>query len=168
MRSIDPSHARPTTHGNSGVTLPEMLIAVLILGIISTLALPGYLNAMKSTRQKDVASQLSQIQTAIQGYREEFLGNPSGWTELARITPVATNNGSASGTSFSSITSSNGGHYTISVQAQDQEIITMTAEAKGQGSTSRWDIKACLNTKKGLSDIKLGSSEAGAETPNCN
>jgi hypothetical protein len=54
------------------------------------------------------------------------------------------------------------------VQAQDQEIITMTAEAKGQGSTSRWDIKACLNTKKGLSDIKLGSSEAGAETPNCN
>ena len=167
MQSINLSHTQPTTPGDSGVTLPEMLIAVLILGIISIVALPGYLNTIKSARQKDVASQLSQIQTAIQGYREEFLSNPTGWTELARITPIATNNGSASGTSFSSITSSNGGHYTISVQTQDQETIAMTAEAKGQEPTSRWDIKSCLNTKKGLSDIKLGGSEAGAETPNC-
>lgn len=156
-----------STRSSDGITLPELLIAVVILGIISSVALPNYLNAIKASRQKDVASQISQIQSAIQGYREEFLSNPTGWSELARITPVATNNGSASGTSFSAITSINGGHYTITVGIQDQDLLSITAMANGQGSSGSWDIKSCLNTKRGLSDIKLGSATAGAAAPNC-
>lgn len=154
--------------GFEGVTLAEMLIAVAVLGIISVVALPNYLNAVKATKQKDVANQISQIQTAIQGYREEFLINPNGWTELARITPVSTNNGSANGASFASISSSNGGYYTINVTALDQDQFSISANAMGTASANRWDIKSCLNTKKGLSDIKLGTGAASAAAPNCN
>lgn len=154
----------PTT---DGVTLPELLIAVAILGIISAVTLPNYLNAINSTRQKDVANQISQIQTAIQGYREEFLANPNGWSELGRITPVATNNGGATGSSFSEIMSINGGHYTIKVEIKNQDLLTISALANNHESSNNWDIKSCLNTKTGLSDIKLGGVTAGAVAPNC-
>lgn len=152
---------------SAGITLPEMLISVAILGVISSAALPNYMNAVKATKQKDVASQISQIQAAIQGYREEFLINPSGWTELARVTPVATNNGSASGTGFAAVSSSNGGHYEINVKNEDLDVFVISASALNSTPTNRWEIKSCLNTKKGLSDIKLGTASAGAEAPNC-
>ena len=148
-----------------GLTLPELLISVVIVGLLSAIALPNYMNSIKATRQKDVANQIANIQTSIEAYREEFLANPTSWDGLARITPVSTNNGSAKGNSFSPITSPNGGYYTITISSSGN-LLSLSGTPVSNGS-SKWDIKACLNTQTGLSDTKLGNGTTAAATPVC-
>ena len=148
-----------------GLTLPELLISVVIVGLLSAIALPNYMNTIKATRQKDVANQIAHLQTSIAAYREEFLANPTSWDALARISPVSTNNGSAKGSSFSPISSPNGGYYSIAISSSgDLLSLTGTPVASGLG---QWNIKACLNTQTGLSDIKLGNGTTAAATPVC-
>ena len=150
---------------SEGISLPELLISLVIMGLLSAIALPNYLNSIKSTRQKDVANQLSTIATNIAAYREEFLANPTGWDSLSRISPVLTNNGGAKGTTFSSITSSNGGDYAIAVSSVGN-LFSLTGTPISSGS-STWTIKSCLNTQTGLSDVKLGNGSTAAATPVC-
>jgi len=150
---------------SEGISLPELLISLVIMGLLSAIALPNYLNSIKSTRQKDVANQLSSIATNIAAYREEFLANPTGWDSLSRITPVLTNNGGAKGTTFASITSPNGGYYSITISSSGN-LFSLTGTPLSSGSTT-WDIKSCLNTQTGLSDVKLGNGSTSAATPLC-
>lgn len=148
-----------------GLTLPELLISVVIVGLLSAIALPNYMNSIKATRQKDVANQIANIQTSIEAYREEFLANPTSWDALSRMTPVSTNNGSAKGNTFSPITSPNGGYYTITISSAGN-LLSLNGTPVSSWS-AKWDIKACLNTQTGLSDIKLGNGTTAATTPNC-
>ena len=148
-----------------GLTLPELLISVVIVGLLSAIALPNYMNSIKATRQKDVANQIANIQTSIEAYREEFLANPTSWDALSRMTPVSTNNGSAKGNTFSPITSPNGGYYTITISSAGN-LLSLSGTPVSSWST-KWNIKACLNTQTGLSDIKLGNGTTAAATPVC-
>ena len=153
---------------SEGLTLPELLISVAIVGLLSAISLPNYMNAIKATRQKDVANQISNIATSIGAYREEFVANPTGWNSLARISPVLTNNGGAKDTettNFPSITSPNGGYYTIAVSSSNN-LFSLTGTPLANGS-STWDIKSCLNTQTGISDLKLGNGTTAAATPVC-
>jgi prepilin-type N-terminal cleavage/methylation domain-containing protein len=150
---------------NEGLTLTELLISVAIVGLLSAIALPNYMNSIKATRQKDVANQISNIETSIEAYREEFLSNPSSWDALSRISPVLTNNGGAKGSTFTPITSPNGGAYTIAISSSGN-LFSLTGTPLSSGST-KWDIKSCLNTQTGLSDIKLGNGTTSAATPVC-
>ena len=157
-----------------GLTLPELLISVVIVGLLSAIALPNYMNSIKATRQKDVANQIANIQTSIAAYREEFLANPAGWKDLWRIAPVNTNKDPSQNPppkdiskeeSFTPIQSANGGAYTISTQNSGNIFILIgTPNEKG---SALWDIKACLNTQTGLSDIQLGNPSKTVATPVC-
>jgi prepilin-type N-terminal cleavage/methylation domain-containing protein len=150
---------------HSGLTLPELLVSLAILGLLCAISLPKYLNSLQSARQKDVANQISNIETSIQAYREEFLTNPTGWDELARISPAMTNTGSAKGSTFSTISSPNGGYYMLSITASGTTLnLTGTPS---RSADSNWDIQACLNTQTGLSDIKLGTATSKAIAPVC-
>ena len=149
----------------NGLTLPEVLISVVIVGILSAIAVPNYMNTIKSTRQKDVANQIANIQTSISAYREEFLTSPTSWDALSRVIPVSTNNGSAKGTTFTPISSPNGGYYTITVSTSNN-LISLTATPQATTSAA-WDIKSCLNTQTGLSDINLGNGTTPAAMPVC-
>lgn len=148
-----------------GFTLVEALVCVAVLGILSAIAIPNYMNAIKSTRQKDVANQIANIQTSISAYREEFLTSPTSWDALSRVIPVSTNNGSAKGTTFTPISSPNGGYYTITVSTSNN-LISLTATPQATTSAA-WDIKSCLNTQTGLSDINLGNGTTPAAMPVC-
>jgi prepilin-type N-terminal cleavage/methylation domain-containing protein len=150
---------------SDGITLPELLISLVIMGLLSAIALPNYMNSIKATRQKDVANQISNIATSIGAYREEFVANPTGWDSLSRISPVLTNNGSAKGDTFEPITSPNGGYYSIALSSS-ANLFTFTGTLIASGS-STWDIKSCLNTQTGISDLKLGNGTAAAADPVC-
>jgi prepilin-type N-terminal cleavage/methylation domain-containing protein len=150
---------------SEGISLPELLISLVIMGLLSAIALPNYMKSIKATRHKDVANQISNIATSIGAYREEFVANPTGWDSLARISPVLTNNGGATGINFPSITSPNGGSYTITVSSAGN-LFSLTGIPASSGSTT-WDIKSCLNTQTGISDLKLGNGTTAAATPVC-
>jgi type II secretory pathway pseudopilin PulG len=138
---------------------------VAIVGLLSAISLPNYMNAIKATRQKDVANQISTIATSIGAYREEFLANPSSWDDLSRMSPVVTNNGGAKGNTFTPITSPNGGYYTIAISSTGN-LLSLSATPVSSGSTN-WDIKSCLNTQTGISDLKLGNGTTAATNPLC-
>ena len=150
---------------SKGLTLPELLISVAIVGLLSAISLPNYMNAIKATRQKDVANQISTIATSIGAYREEFLANPSSWDDLSRMGPVTTNNGGAKGNTFTPITSPNGGYYNIAISSSGN-LLSLSGTPLSSWSTN-WDIKSCLNTQTGISDLKLGNGTIAAANPLC-
>ena len=80
---------------SSAFTLTELMVTVAIIGVITAAAFPKYLQQIQKARQSDTTNQISQIMTTIQAYREEFLEDPSGWNDLARITPVKQEQGVA-------------------------------------------------------------------------
>lgn len=148
---------------NSGFTLPELIISVAIVGILSTLGLPNYLNAVHRARQSDASSQIMTILTSIQAYQEEFLENPGSWDDIAQIKPVMTEAGIASGPLATPITTPSGGHYMISF-SQSGDITTATATKRD--STS-WGISACLNTTTGISDLHRSQPGESNQSANC-
>jgi type IV pilus assembly protein PilA len=68
---------KPRIVRKAGFTLTELMATVAIVGILSTVALPNYLRSVNKARQAEVANQISQLSISIQGFREEFLRNPS-------------------------------------------------------------------------------------------
>ena len=53
--------------GHEGLTLPELLISVVILGLLGAISLPNYMNSIKATRQKDVAPHLPKLIHTVRG-----------------------------------------------------------------------------------------------------
>ena len=163
---------RPTSYAKhaskaSGFTLTELMVSVGIVGILSAIALPNYSNSINKARQADTANQIAQIQNTIQAYREEYLENPASWSDLARITPVATSSGPAAGdwnNAANQAKTPNGEHYSLKVSSIG-DIQTITATPTRSGST--WDIQACINTSTGYSDLRKGNGSQAAGTATC-
>ena len=144
---------------SSGFSLTELMASVSIVGILSSIALPNYIQQLNRAKQSDVVNLIAQIQNTIQAYREEFLSQPSGWDDLALITAVPTAAGAASGGAFSAITSP-GGQYQLAISANG-DVITLSATPIS--IDQRWQVLACLNTENGYSAI---SRDPGS-SPNC-
>jgi len=149
---------------SSAFTLTELMVTVAIIGVITAAAFPKYLQQIQKARQSDTTNQISQILTTIQAYREEFLEDPSGWNDLARITPVKQERGIAKGSSYSTISSPNGGHYSIQVQkGSKSKPFAITAHPKQRKQTG-WGIKACINTETGVAEVRR--QVPGSSVPN--
>ena len=148
---------------HSGFTLTELTIAVAIVGILSTLGLPNYLNAVHRARQSDASSQIMTILTSIQAYQDEFLENPGSWDDVALIKPVMTEAGIASGPLSTAIATPNGGHYMISF-SNSGDIATATATKTG---STNWGISACLNTTTGISDLQRSQPGESNQLASC-
>jgi prepilin-type N-terminal cleavage/methylation domain-containing protein len=148
-----------------GFTLIEVLVTVAIIGILSAIALPRYQNVINQSRQSDVVSQITQIQTTIQAYADEFLAAPSSWDQLARLAPVMGNNGAVTGGNLSAFDSPNGGSYSISAVSSGNTF-TITATPK-QASLANWNIKACVNISNGVSQVQRGTGVNAAANAIC-
>ena len=152
-------------HRNQGFTLVEVLVTVLIVGILSAIALPNYFKSIQRTRQSDVVSQITQIQTTIQAYADEFLAAPTSWDQLARLAPVMGNNGAVTGGNLSAFDSPNGGSYSISAVSSGNTF-TIIATPK-QASLANWNIKACVNISNGVSQVQRGTGVNAAANAIC-
>lgn len=151
--------------GTQGFTLTEVLVTVAIVGILSAIALPNYFTSVQRTRQADVVGQISQIQTTIQAYADEFLAAPTSWDQLARLAPVMGNSGAVTGANLSAFDSPNGGTYSISA-ASSGNTFSITATPK-QASLANWNIKACVNISNGVSQVQRGSGSSPAANAVC-
>ena len=140
----------------------EILIAVSFVGILSSVALPNYLNQVDRTRQNEAASTISQIQTTIAAYADEFGTLPTSWAELNDTNAVMTNNGPATADNFEDITLA-GGFYNVTV-ANTLNLFTITATRDDEPNLN---IVACVNLTNGASGINQGTKAAEASAPNC-
>lgn len=84
----------------TGFTLIELLVVVLIIGILSSVALPQYTKAVEKSRMAEARTMLKSISNAHEIY---LLANPNGWATFDDLDLSFTNeNGSVvgSGSSF--------------------------------------------------------------------
>ena len=109
----------------NGFTLAEIMITIIIVGILSSIALPNYLNQVNRTRQNVAASTIAQIQTTIASYADEFGVLPTSWSELNDTSAVMTDNGPAFSDNFDQITLA-GGYYDVVISNNDN-LFTITA-----------------------------------------
>ena len=147
---------------SAGFTLTEILIAVSIVGVLSSVALPSYLNQVNRTRQNEAASTIAQIQTTIAAYADEFGILPGSWADLNDTSAVMTDTGPASKDNFQAITLA-GGFYDVSISNTDN-LFTITAT---RGDEPNLNIIACVNLTNGASAINKGTNAAAASAPNC-
>ena len=147
-----------------GFSLAELLITTAIIGILSSIALPNYLNQVNRSRQNEAASTVAQIQTTIASYADEFGVLPKSWAELNDTSAVMTDDGPASADSFEAITLA-GGYYDVKIDNSNNDnlfIIEATREDE-----PNLNIIACVNLTNGASGINQGTQTAAASAPNC-
>lgn len=138
------------------------MITIVIVGILSSVALPNYVNQVNRSRQNEAASTISQIQTTIASYADEFGVLPTSWSELNDTSAVMTDNGPATSNNFDQITLA-GGYYDVVISNTDNLFI-ITAS---RDEVPNLNIVACVNLTNGASDINQGTQTAAASAPNC-
>ena len=150
------------TRQTEGFTITELLAAVTIVGILTTMALPNYLNQINRSRQNQAASTIAQIQTTIAAYSDEFGILPSSWADLNDTSAVMTDTGPATKDSFQPITLADG-FYDVSISNTDN-LFTITATRDDEPNLN---IIACVNLTNGASSINKGTKADAASIPNC-
>lgn len=147
---------------NKAFTLHELMITVSIVGILSTIALPNYLNQINRTRQNEAASTISQIQTTIATYADEFGLLPESWADLNDINAVMSDKGPSKENSFEAIKLA-GGYYEVEI-SQNSNLFTITGIST---NAPKLNVIACINLTNGASAVSKGTIADTAETPNC-
>ena len=147
---------KATQNNQQGFTLTELLISVAIVGILSSIALPIYTQQITKTKQSDAAAILSNIQTSIASYVDEYSSYPSSWGDLAKISAIMTNKTNRDKqTLFSTSKTMQNEDYGISIKVdssnEDHFILSATPT-----KTSNYNVKACIDVSNGASDVKLG------------
>ena len=147
---------------SNGFSLTELMAAISIVGILSAIALPNYFNQVNRTRQNEAASTISQIQTTIATYADEFGLLPGSWADLNSVNAVMTDTGPSKKDSFEAIKLA-GGHYEVAI-SQSANLFTITSTSS---NTPNLNIIACINLTNGASAVSKGTNSDAAETPNC-
>ena len=147
---------------SAGFTLIEILVAISLVGILSSLALPNYLNQVNRSRQNEAVSTIAQIQTTIASYADEFGVLPASWAELNDTSAVMTINGPATSNNFQAITLA-GGYYDVAI-INTNNLFTITAT---RDEAPNLNIIACVNLSNGASGINQGTKDTAATAPNC-
>ena len=148
-----------------GFTVTELVASVAIVGVISTVAFPKYLNQLNRTRQNECSAVISQVMTSTMGFNDEFSEPPSSWADLNTMSAIMKTSGTASqNTNFSPITLSKNS-YKLSA-SQNGQIFTFEC-IPVQASLEDLNVLGCLNLFNGASEIKKGTEDAPAKDVNC-
>ena len=149
----------------NGFTLTELLVAVGIVGILSSVAVPNYIDQVDQSRQRETASKIAGIQTTIAAYADEFGQLPNNWADLNGTSVVMTNNGPATRQDFNPINLP-GEYYNARIETNtgNQNLFTIIADHKDKPNLN---VIACINLNNGASAINQGTKTAAAVAPNC-
>lgn len=151
----------------------ELLVAVSILGILTTIALPNYTRSICKTKQSEVIGEISMIKTAIMGYTDERGSKPTKWEHINEIIPVLTLLNETEKTQASGELKMDNpqrmrnNNYDLTAEEASLQSPTVEIEAKSINSCPNFDIKACINTQTGVTDIEKGSGSAQANSVIC-
>ena len=108
-----------------GFTMTELMASVAIVGIISSIAIPSFTDQAAKARQNESTATVSQIQTRIATYADEFGALPTTWKELNDTSAIMTTNGPANQENFDPITLA-GGNYKVGIRNKDN-LFTLVA-----------------------------------------
>ncbi|MFN7723963.1 MAG: type IV pilin protein [Rubrivivax sp.] len=113
-------HHRTRCRQNRGFSLLELMIALVVVGILVSIALPSFNNAMRKSRRADAYTALSAVQLA----QERWRANRSTYSN------------SLGSTGLNLPSNSPNDHYELAIDASDGTSYTVTASAKSTSSQS--------------------------------
>src|SRR5580658_1738654 len=73
---------RKTSQKDAGFTLMELMIVMAIIGVLSTLAIPSFIGAMRSAKEAVLKEDLHVLRTAIDSYTEDKQKAPQSLQDL--------------------------------------------------------------------------------------
>jgi type IV pilus assembly protein PilA len=106
----------------SGFTLVELLVVMLILGILAAIAIPSFFNQRDKARDADAKTLARTAQTAIETYATDHQGKYTGATPTALITIEPTLNNADGGDG-----SGNGDALTVPSATDDAYKVTVAS-----------------------------------------
>ena len=153
----------PRRQEANGFTLVEAMITVVIVGILSSIALPNYFNQVQRTKQNEAASTLAQFQTTVASYLDEFNLSPVNWVDLNNVAVIMTNSGPASaGNALTTQITLPGDQYSVSRTNVADNYYEFTATSTNNNA-SEYNVIACVCLSTGASDIKKGTIDSEGE-----
>jgi general secretion pathway protein G len=75
---------RRTTRGQSGFTLVELMVVMLIIGVLAAIAIPSYISSLKSAREAVLKEDLHVMRQAIDSYTMDKEKGPQSLDDLVQ------------------------------------------------------------------------------------
>jgi len=148
LRKLNATSSHKKNLLQKGFTLVELMIVIVIVGILSAVALPNFLNQTSKAKATECTTKLGAM---LSQAGAEALGDTSGVD--ATMTALATSNSSTLCKFSSGGLTAATGIYTASVT--------------GEGDLSdKYNANGCVNSNTGKKDIKIGTTTAAA-TASC-
>ena len=148
----------------SGFTLTEMLIAVSIVGTLSAIAIPNYLNQTCRSKSSEAIASIGSLKTIISAYIDETGVYPSNWDDLNSISAIMSDKGEMNGP-FTKKLKLPSKYHEITISGPIDSVYKITGEPLG-GCEKR-SIKACLNASTGASKLLKGDGNENATDVVC-
>ncbi|MBK6787151.1 MAG: prepilin-type N-terminal cleavage/methylation domain-containing protein [Betaproteobacteria bacterium] len=153
------SFAQARRETASGFTLVELMIAVVVVALLASIALPSFMDSIRKSRRSEAFAALAQVQQA----QERWRSNGSSYAES--LTNAA--NGTPPGLGMASATTAKG-YYTLSLSGAGASGYTVTATAvAGTSQASDGNCKVLAAQVQG-GNLSYGSGADAAAYPDAN
>jgi type IV pilus assembly protein PilE len=131
------------TNKTRGFTLIELMIVVAILGIIAAVGYPSYLEHVKKSRRAEGMGHLLELADRMERFYSDK-GTYAGATL-----------GTTSANVF--VATTDGGHYTLSIGAQDNVAFTISATPTNKSNQDTDKCHTFTMTSLGVKSVSGGS-----------
>ena len=175
---------------DEGFTLVELIVVVMMIGILSSIAIPQFMSAADKAKQKEASAIVASMVKAATAYNTEYgalpanMGEMSEYARFQKCTAanVATEGGSACKSSTPVAVADNdvsfystSGHYQVLMQRTDSntKLKIRALPNGGAFSANGSGVTGCYNPAQGVSQVKEMSSKTSGRgrnnvpTPNC-
>lgn len=147
-----------------GFSITELIMAVSIIGILSSVAVPQYSNHVCKSESMEAESTIGSVKAITAAYADETGVFPTTWDELSSITAIMTNSGIASGNLSTSITLPSE-KYQLTIEGPEDATYEIVSERTD--TCEKRNIRACIDLSTGASDLRVGDGNIDAQDPIC-
>jgi general secretion pathway protein G len=88
MVAIHPT--RTARHSEQGFTLLELMIVMVIIGVLAAIAVPSYINAVRSAKEASLKADLYEMRRAIDSYTVDKQKAPQSLDDLVQAGYIKT------------------------------------------------------------------------------
>ena len=122
---------RVRAQSESGFTLVELLVVMLILGLLAAIAIPAFFNQRTKAQDSEAKSTAKTAQTALETYATDHNGEYTGATqaELKQIEPTLSS--ATSGANAITTLTVTDASYTITVTSESGNTFSIVRAADG-------------------------------------